>query len=43
MERFELTGEQSFAVLRRYSQDSNVKLRDVAQKLITSRNLGENL
>lgn len=43
MERFELTGDQAFAVLRRYSQDSNVKLRDVARKLIATRNLGENL
>jgi hypothetical protein len=43
MERFELTGEQAFAVLRRYSQDSNVKLREVARKLISSRNLGENV
>jgi uncharacterized protein YigA (DUF484 family) len=43
MERFELTSEQAFAVLRRYSQDSNIKLRSVAQKLISTRNLGENV
>lgn len=43
MERFGLTDDQAFAVLRRYSQDSNVKLRDVARKLINTRNLGENL
>ncbi|MEV6411426.1 ANTAR domain-containing protein [Kribbella sp. NPDC051718] len=43
MERFELTGDQAFAVLRRYSQDSNVKLRDLARKLISTRNLGENV
>lgn len=39
MERFDLTDEQAFAVLRRYSQDSNTKLRDVAQRLIATRNL----
>jgi AmiR/NasT family two-component response regulator len=43
MERFGLTGDQAFAVLRRYSQDSNVKLRDVARKLISTGNLGENV
>ncbi|MEV8378455.1 GAF and ANTAR domain-containing protein [Kribbella sp. NPDC056861] len=43
MERFSLTDDQAFAVLRRYSQDSNIKLRDVAQRLIATRNLGENL
>ncbi|WBQ04731.1 GAF and ANTAR domain-containing protein [Kribbella sp. CA-293567] len=43
MERFNLTGDQAFGVLRRYSQDSNIKLRDVAQRLIATRNLGENL
>jgi GAF domain-containing protein len=39
MERFDLTDEQAFAVLRRYSQDNNVKLRDVAQRLIETRKL----
>lgn len=39
MERFELTGEQAFAVLRRYSQDNNVRLREVAQRLVRSRKL----
>ncbi|WP_041289141.1 GAF and ANTAR domain-containing protein [Kribbella flavida] len=39
MERFDLTDEQAFAVLRRYSQDNNVKLRDVAQRLIATRKL----
>ncbi len=34
MERFQLTAEQAFAVLSRVSQQSNVKLRDVAQRLI---------
>jgi len=39
MERFGLSSEQSFAVLRRYSQDNNVKLRDVADQIITTREL----
>lgn len=39
MERFDLSDEQAFAVLRRYSQDNNVKLRDVAQRLIATRKL----
>jgi transcriptional regulator with GAF, ATPase, and Fis domain len=39
MERFGLTDDQAFAVLRRYSQDNNVKLREVAQCLITTRRL----
>ena len=34
MERFKLTAEQAFTVLSRVSQQSNVKLRDVAQRLI---------
>ncbi len=34
MKRFEVTAEQAFAVLARASQDTNVKLRDVAQRLI---------
>ena len=29
-----MTAEQAFAVLARVSQQSNVKLRDVAQRLI---------
>ncbi|GAA1566560.1 MULTISPECIES: GAF and ANTAR domain-containing protein [Kribbella] len=39
MERYNLTGDQAFQVLRRYSQDTNTKLRDVAQQLIDSRRL----
>lgn len=39
MERFDLTDEQAFAVLRRYSQDTNTKLREVARRLIATRNL----
>lgn len=39
MERFDLDADRAFTVLRRYSQDSNVKLRDVAQQLIDTRKL----
>jgi hypothetical protein len=34
MERERITGEQAFEVLRHASQDLNVKLRDVAQRLV---------
>jgi GAF domain-containing protein len=36
MERFAIDAEQAFAVLRRYSQDNNVKLRVVAGQLLTT-------
>ena len=39
MERFDIDGDRAFAVLKRYSQDSNTKLRDVAQQLIDTRKL----
>jgi GAF domain-containing protein len=39
MERFDIDGDQAFAVLKRYSQDTNTKLRDVAQQLIDTRRL----
>lgn len=39
MERFDLDDAAAFAILRRYSQDNNVKLRDVAQYLIDTRKL----
>ena len=39
MERFDLSADQAFAVLLRYSQDKNIKLRDVAQLLVSQRNL----
>ncbi|WP_432876887.1 ANTAR domain-containing protein [Kribbella sp. CA-245084] len=39
MERYQLNGDQAFAVLRRYSQDTNTKLRDVALQLIDTRKL----
>ena len=34
MERFKLTGDQAFDVLKRYSQETNIKLRTVAEMLI---------
>ncbi|TCC45542.1 ANTAR domain-containing protein [Kribbella pittospori] len=39
MERYDLDGDRAFAILRRYSQDTNTKLRDVAQQLIDTRKL----
>jgi len=39
MAHFDIDDEQAFAVLRRYSQHNNVKLRDVAQQLIATRRL----
>ena len=34
MERFHMTAEQAFALLAQTSQDANIKLRDLAQRLI---------
>jgi hypothetical protein len=34
MERYSLSAKQSFAVLLRYSQDHNVKLHELARRLI---------
>jgi GAF domain-containing protein len=42
MERFDLDADRAFAILRRYSQDNNIKLRDVAQHLIETRKLPGN-
>jgi GAF domain-containing protein len=39
MERFDLSADQAFAVLLRYSQNKNLKLRDVAQLLVSRRSL----
>ena len=39
MERFDLSADQAFAVLLRYSQDNNVKLRVVADRLVDTREL----
>jgi GAF domain-containing protein len=39
MERFTLEADQAFAVLLRYSQDRNLKLRAVAEQLLAERQL----
>jgi len=39
MERFDVDSDRAFAILQRYSQDYNIKLRDVAQQLINTRKL----
>ncbi|HEU4946382.1 MAG TPA: GAF and ANTAR domain-containing protein [Kribbella sp.] len=41
MERFGIDADQAFAILRRYSQDNNRKLRDVAAELVGNRRLPE--
>ena len=39
MERFDLDETRAFEILKRYSQQNNLKLRDVAQELIDTRKL----
>jgi AmiR/NasT family two-component response regulator len=39
MNRYELTLEQSFEVLRRFSSQANIKLRDLATTVIEHRRL----
>lgn len=39
MERFDLDADRAFSVLRRVSQDTNRKLRDIADELVTTRSL----
>jgi GAF domain-containing protein len=39
MERYDLTSAQAFGVLRRYSQTSNRKLREVAESVVETRGL----
>jgi AmiR/NasT family two-component response regulator len=39
MERYGVDGDRAFTILKRYSQDTNNKLRDVAQELIDTRKL----
>jgi GAF domain-containing protein len=39
MERFSLDPERAFAVMRRYSQDGNVKLIEVARRVVSTRSL----
>jgi len=41
MERFALDADRAFGVLRRYSQDRNLKLHVVAERLISTRRLPE--
>jgi len=41
MERFAIDADQAFGVLRRYSQDRNLKLHHVAERLIATRRLPE--
>jgi len=41
MERFGLDQDNAFAVLRRYSQERNVKLRVVAEQLLETRSLSD--
>jgi GAF domain-containing protein len=43
MERFDLDAEQAFGVLRRYSQTSNVKLREVVAEFVSTRELPHDL
>jgi GAF domain-containing protein len=39
MERFDLSADKAFTVLRRYSQDRNIKLRAVAEQIVQTRRL----
>jgi GAF domain-containing protein len=39
MERFDIDADHAFAALRRYSQSTNTKLRDLAQQLVDTRQL----
>ena len=39
MERFAINADDAFGVLRRYSQDGNVKLHAVAERVVASRRL----
>jgi len=39
MERYSIDADRAFALLRRYSQDTNTKLNVVAERLITTRRL----
>ncbi|GAB2619388.1 GAF and ANTAR domain-containing protein [Pseudactinotalea suaedae] len=42
MERHGLDEDQAFAVLKRYSQDHNIKLRELAEQLVQDRQLPRN-
>jgi ANTAR domain/GAF domain len=41
MERYDITAEQAFAVLRRYSSHLNQKLRVIAERIVSDRSLPE--
>lgn len=41
MERYGISADKAFAVLRRYSQDANVKLLGVAERIVATRRLPE--
>lgn len=41
MERFSIDADHAFAVLRRYSQNHNVKLHQVAERLVETRELSD--
>ena len=40
MSQRQITADQAFEVLTKMSKDSNVKLRDVAQRLVEARSTG---
>jgi AmiR/NasT family two-component response regulator len=37
MERFKVSGDQAFVVLRRVSQDRNLKLNKLAEEVVSTR------
>jgi GAF domain-containing protein len=39
MERFDVDSDHAFAILKRHSQDTNTRLRDVARQLVDTRHL----
>ncbi|MFC0627567.1 GAF and ANTAR domain-containing protein [Kribbella deserti] len=39
MMKYDVDGDRAFAILKRYSQDTNTKLRDVAQHVVNHRGL----
>ena len=41
MERHGLDEDQAFGVLKRYSQDNNIKLRELAERIVATRQLPE--
>ena len=43
MERYNISSDRAFAVLVRVSQHNNRKLRDVAEELVSSRQLSDNI